>query len=178
MEKLSDQNSLMLSDLIDSETEFIPLLSSEDEEAMNVEEVPEVLPILPLRNTVLFPGIIIPITVGREKSIKLIREAYKKDKIIGTVAQRNPNINEPTGKDIYRVGTVVGVNANIFGAGFPRNFIPSFSWGGSEGLATFALNKAYEVASMVMKRRGIILEDCDMQILRNIFEHTDKYRHF
>jgi UDP-N-acetylglucosamine diphosphorylase/glucosamine-1-phosphate N-acetyltransferase len=79
---------------------------------------------------------------------------------------------------MFNTGTVVGVNANIFGAGFPRNFIPSFSWGGSEGLATFALNKAYEVASMVMKRRGIVLEECDMQILRNIFEYTDKYRHF
>jgi ATP-dependent Lon protease len=71
--------------------------------------VPDILPILPLRNTVLFPGIIIPITVGREKSIKLIREAYKKDKIIGTVAQRNPNVNEPTGKDIYKVGTVAQI---------------------------------------------------------------------
>ena len=79
---------------------------------------------------------------------------------------------------MFNTGTVVGVNANIFGAGFPRNFIPSFSWGGTEGLSTFALTKAYEVASMVMKRRGLVLADCDMQILRYIFEHTDKYRHF
>ena len=79
---------------------------------------------------------------------------------------------------MFNTGTVVGVNTNIFGAGFPRNFIPSFSWGGTEGLSTFALTKAYEVASMVMKRRGLVLEDCDMQILRTIFENTDKYRHF
>ena len=78
-----EHGSLMFSDLIDSETEFIPLLSSEDEEAMNTEEVPDVLPILPLRNTVLFPGVVIPITVGRDKSIKLIREYYKGTRIIG-----------------------------------------------------------------------------------------------
>ena len=100
---------LFLSNSVNDETEFIPILSEEDEESGENLKVPDILPILPLRNTVLFPGIIIPITVGREKSIKLIREAYKKDKIIGTVAQRNPNINEPTGKDIYKVGTVAQI---------------------------------------------------------------------
>jgi ATP-dependent Lon protease len=101
-------SDLFLSNSVNDETEFIPILTEEDENSEGVD-VPDILPILPLRNTVLFPGIIIPITVGREKSIKLIREAYKKDKIIGTVAQRNPNINEPTGKDIYRVGTVAQI---------------------------------------------------------------------
>ena len=102
-------SDLFLSNSVNDETEFIPILSEEDEESGENLKVPDILPILPLRNTVLFPGIIIPITVGREKSIKLIREAYKKDKIIGTVAQRNPNINEPTGKDIYKVGTVAQI---------------------------------------------------------------------
>ncbi len=96
----------MFSDLIDSETEFIPLLSSEDEEAMNMEEVPEILPVLPLRNTVLFPGVVIPITVGRDKSIKLIREFYKGTRIIGVVAQKDAAIEDPEFTDLHTVGTV------------------------------------------------------------------------
>lgn len=70
-------DGIKLTDLIENETEFIPLLSSEDEEQMNAEIVPDTLPILPLRNTVLFPGVVIPITVGRDKSIKLIKDYYK-----------------------------------------------------------------------------------------------------
>jgi ATP-dependent Lon protease len=101
-----EHNALMFSDLIDSETEFIPLLSSEDEEAMNTEEVPEILPVLPLRNTVLFPGVVIPITVGRDKSIKLIREYYKGTRIIGVVAQKDANIEDPEFADLHTVGTV------------------------------------------------------------------------
>ena len=65
------------SNMIDDDSEFIPLLSSEDEEQMNTEEIPNEVSILPLRNTVLFPGVVIPITVGRDKSIKLIKDAYK-----------------------------------------------------------------------------------------------------
>ena len=67
--------------LVDSETEFIPLISSEDEDRMNLEDVPEKLPILPLKNNVLFPGVVIPITLGRDKSIKLIQDAYKAIKL-------------------------------------------------------------------------------------------------
>jgi len=98
-----EHNALMFSDLIDSETEFIPLLSSEDEEAMNTEEVPEILPILPLRNTVLFPGVVFPITVGRDKSIKLIREFYKGNRIIGVVSQKDANIEDPEFTDLHAV---------------------------------------------------------------------------
>ena len=83
MNKPVRSNIIALSDVLDAETEFIPLLSSEDEELMNAEDVPEVLPILPLRNMVLFPGVVIPITVGRDKSITLIREHYKSSRIIG-----------------------------------------------------------------------------------------------
>ncbi len=97
---------MYLSDIIDPETEFIPLLSSEDEEAMNAEKVPEVLPILPLRNTVLFPGVVIPITVGRDKSIRLIKESYKGDRIIGAVAQKDPSIEDPDFSDLNLIGTV------------------------------------------------------------------------
>ncbi len=97
---------LALSDIMNPETEFFPLLSTEDEEQMNAEEVPSELPILPLRNTVLFPGVVIPITVGRDKSIKLIREAYKGDKIIGVVAQKDAVVEDPEPDDLHRIGTV------------------------------------------------------------------------
>lgn len=110
---MSKKNNIVISDIflsnsINDENEFIPIVNEDDEE-LNDLKVPDLLPILPLRNTVLFPGIVIPITVGRDKSIKLIREAYKNGKIIGTVAQRSANINDPTGKDIYKVGTVAQV---------------------------------------------------------------------
>ncbi len=101
-----EHDALIFSDIVDSETEFIPLLSSEDEEAMNTEDVPEVLPILPLRNTVLFPGVVIPITVGRDKSIKLIREFYKGNRIIGVLAQKDANVEDPEFDDLNKVGTV------------------------------------------------------------------------
>ena len=93
-------------EIIENETEFIPLLSAEDEEQMNAEEVPEVLPILPLRNTVLFPGVVIPITVGRDKSIKLIKEYYKGSRIIGALAQKDFEIEDPGIQDLNQIGTI------------------------------------------------------------------------
>ncbi len=95
-----------LTDLIENDSEFIPLLSTEDEEQMNAEEVPEILPILPLRNTVLFPGVVIPITVGRDKSIKLIKDYYKGDRIIGAVAQKDFETEDPAFKDLNEIGTI------------------------------------------------------------------------
>ena len=95
-----------LTELIENETEFIPLLSTEDEEQMNAEEVPETLPILPLRNTVLFPGVVIPITVGRDKSIRLIKDYYKGNRIIGAVAQKDVDIEDPSFKDLNEIGTI------------------------------------------------------------------------
>ncbi|MCF6171286.1 MAG: endopeptidase La [Bacteroidales bacterium] len=97
---------LGLADIVDQDTEFFPLLSSEDEEIMQAEEVPDELPILPLRNTVLFPGVVIPITVGRDKSIKLIREAYKSSKTIGVTAQKDAEVEDPTAGDLNKIGTV------------------------------------------------------------------------
>lgn len=97
---------IRLTDLIENETEFIPLLSSEDEEQMNAEIVPETLPILPLRNTVLFPGVVIPITVGRDKSIRLIKDFYKGDRIIGAVAQKDVEIEDPSFRDLNEIGTI------------------------------------------------------------------------
>jgi ATP-dependent Lon protease len=95
--------------LSDDEPDLIPLLSSEDEEQMNSENIPELLSILPLRNTVLFPGVVIPITVGRDKSIKLIKEAYKSDKIIGVVAQKDSSVEDPLVEDLHPVGTVAQI---------------------------------------------------------------------
>ncbi|WP_411274392.1 endopeptidase La [Daejeonella sp.] len=92
--------------LINEDTEFFPLMSQEDEEEMNNEETPDILSILPLRNTVLFPGVVIPITVGRDKSIKLIKDAYRSDRIIGVVSQRDVGIEDPTFDQLNEVGTV------------------------------------------------------------------------
>jgi ATP-dependent Lon protease len=91
---------------INEDSEFFPLMSSEDEAEMNNEEVPEFLPILPLRNTVLFPGVVIPITVGRDKSIKLIRDANKGSRLIGVVAQQDVSIEDPTFSQLHKVGTI------------------------------------------------------------------------
>ena len=98
-----------LSDVIETDTEFIPLISPEDEDRMNLEEVPDKLPILPLRNNVLFPGVVIPITLGRDKSIKLIQDAYKGNKIIGVVSQKDSNIEEPLYADLFKIGTVAQI---------------------------------------------------------------------
>ncbi len=98
-----------LSDVIETDTEFIPLISPEDEDRMNLEEVPDKLPILPLRNNVLFPGVVIPITLGRDKSIKLIQDAYKGNKIIGVVSQKDSNIEEPQYADLFKIGTVAQI---------------------------------------------------------------------
>lgn len=99
----------MLDDFLDGDSEFIPLLSQEDEEEMNNEELPVELPILPLRNMVLFPGVVIPITAGRDKSIKLIEAANKKGKSIGVVAQVNEDIEDPGIHDIHHQGTVARI---------------------------------------------------------------------
>ena len=94
---------------IDENAEFIPLLTTEDEEEIERERVPHVLPILPLRNTVLFPGVVVPISAGRDASIRLINEANETTKTIGVVAQTDENTEIPEGKDIYRLGTVARI---------------------------------------------------------------------
>ena len=93
----------------DSDAELIPLLTPEDEEEMNNEELPDSLPILPLRNMVLFPGVVIPITAGRDKSIKLINDANASGKNIGVVAQKNEEDEDPTKADINTIGTVARI---------------------------------------------------------------------
>src|SRR6476660_9839835 len=93
----------------DSEAELIPLLTPEDEEEMNNEELPDSLPILPLRNTVLFPGVVIPISAGRDKSIKLINDANADGKVIGVVSQLNEEDEDPTFNDVNKIGTVAQI---------------------------------------------------------------------
>jgi len=77
---------------------------------------------------------------------------------------------------MFNTGTVVGVGANVFGSGYPRNFVPSFAWGGASGLTTFQLSKFYEVAEAVMKRRGVELDDSEREMLHTIFDDTSAYR--
>jgi UDP-N-acetylglucosamine diphosphorylase/glucosamine-1-phosphate N-acetyltransferase len=79
---------------------------------------------------------------------------------------------------MFNTGTVVGVSANLFGSGFPRNFIPSFSRGGASGFTTYLIKKAFEVAEVVMQRRNIPFEETDRKILEHIFEETAKYRNY
>ncbi len=93
----------------DENSELIPLMTPEDEEEINNENLPETLPILPLRNTVLFPGVVIPITAGRDKSIKLINDANKGSKVIGVVSQKDESVEDPTAKDIHETGTVARI---------------------------------------------------------------------
>jgi len=102
LDNLSSQN-------IDEDAELIPLMTSEDEEEINREDLPDDLPILPLKNTVLFPGVVIPITAGRDKSIKLINDANNGNKIIGVVAQTNDDEEHPSYTDIHKVGVVARI---------------------------------------------------------------------
>jgi ATP-dependent Lon protease len=106
---LNDKRKIYISAAINEDTDFIPLISDEDEEIITKTNIPEVLPILPLRNTVLFPGVVIPISVGRNKSLKLIREIYKKNKILGTVAQKDASTDEPKYEELYKVGAIAQI---------------------------------------------------------------------
>lgn len=109
MKDLFDTGIFQLTQAIDGDSEFIPLITAEEEESMNKQDYPDNLPILPLRNNVLYPGVVIPITVGRDKSIKLIRDAGKSGKIIGVVSQRNQEEENPHFEDLHRVGTVAQI---------------------------------------------------------------------
>ena len=104
----SDINDFSL-DSVGSEAELIPLMTSEDEEALEKEELPEVVSLLPIKNTVLFPGVVIPITVGRDKSIQLIKDANKSKNPIGVVAQKDKKVEDPALNDLYQMGTVAQI---------------------------------------------------------------------
>jgi ATP-dependent Lon protease len=106
MDNFLERDGFNFSGMIDAEAEYIPLLSPEEEEQMTAEELPEILPVLPLKNTVLFPGVVIPITVNRDKSIKLVKEIYKRNKIVGVVSQKDDNVEDPGFDDVNEIGTV------------------------------------------------------------------------
>jgi ATP-dependent Lon protease len=93
----------------DAPDEAIPLPTADEERAMNEEDVPETLSILTLRNTILFPGVVMPITVGRDTSLKLVKDAYGADRLVGVVAQRSAEVEEPGPDDLFRHGTVASI---------------------------------------------------------------------
>jgi ATP-dependent Lon protease len=101
-------NSLMVGDF-SGEGDLIQLITEEEDESLKSAPFPEDIPILPVRNTVLFPGVVIPITVGRQRSIRLVKKAQKANKLIGVCAQINPNNDDPSWEDIYHVGTVAKI---------------------------------------------------------------------
>ncbi len=107
------ENPELFLEMLNDEAELIPLLSPEDEKKLQEEKVPDELPILTLRNNILLPGVVIPISVGRDQSIKLIEEANSSDKLVGVVAQTNALIETPTAKDIYEIGTVARIKRII-----------------------------------------------------------------
>src|SRR6056297_1080126 len=95
--------------MMDEDSEFIPIISDGDEEDLKNTEIPDILPVLPLRNTVLFPGVVLPITVGRKKSLQLIQDVYKGSKMLGTLAQKDYTVDDPQIEDLFPVGTVAEV---------------------------------------------------------------------
>jgi ATP-dependent Lon protease len=112
MEDNYNRNSkgrLLISGLTEEQGEFIPIIADGDEDELKSVEMPEILPILPLRNTVLFPGVVMPITVGRQKSLKLVKDAYAGNRLIGTVAQKDGQIEEPQSDDLYQTGTMAEI---------------------------------------------------------------------
>ena len=107
MNKLLD--NLSLQEEIDENAEFIPLLNKQDERIMNEQEIPEEISILPIRNTVLFPGVVIPITAGRDKSIKLLHDVYDNNRLLGVISQKDVEIKDPVIDDLNSVGTMARV---------------------------------------------------------------------
>ena len=100
---------LDLQDIIEDDVEIIPVLSIDEDEEFNKDEMPTSLPILPLRNNVLFPGVVIPISVGRERSLKAIKKAYRDQKFIGVIAQKDVEIEDPEMEDLYKIGTLARI---------------------------------------------------------------------
>ncbi|MGD9931250.1 MAG: endopeptidase La [Mangrovibacterium sp.] len=100
---------MIFTGVMDDESELIPIITEGEDVELKDFEAPEILPILPLRNTVLFPGVVIPITVGRAKSLKLIQEVFRSDKLLGTVTQIDGAIDDPEQKDLYKIGTVAKI---------------------------------------------------------------------
>ena len=106
--KIENFDSLVISNM-DENAEIIPLFPEEDEQEVSQQTIPQILPILPLRNTVLFPGVVAPINIGRDASLQLMNDANDTDKTIGIVAQLNEDTENPTSNDLYKLGTVARI---------------------------------------------------------------------
>lgn len=101
--------NILLEDIADDSAEFLPILGDEKELLDDNQHIPDTLPILPLRNTVLFPGVIIPVNIGRSKSLQLIKYAYKQSTLIGVIAQKDTNTENPGMEDLFKIGTVASI---------------------------------------------------------------------
>src|SRR5512133_1774125 len=99
-------NNIMFPEIRDGEGDIIPIIADGDDGELEDVDVPENIPILSLRNTVLFPGVVLPISIGRPKSIQLIKDAYRNNKIVGTVAQKDPETDNPQFADLHNIGTI------------------------------------------------------------------------
>ena len=97
---------ILIPDILDGDGDIIPIIADGDDGELEDVDVPDFLPILSLRNTVLFPGVVLPISIGRPKSIQLIKDAYRSEKIVGTVAQKDPDQENPDFSDLHAIGTI------------------------------------------------------------------------
>ena len=107
--KEANKNKIIFSGLMNDNSDFLPIISDGNDEQVDSSDIPEILPILPLKNTVLFSGVIVPISVGRKKSLKLIKSVYKKDRLIGILTQKDAKLDEPKADDLYQVGTLAQI---------------------------------------------------------------------
>ena len=101
--------AVLLQNMGEDSADFLPIMGDEKELLNDNMQIPDTLPILPLRNTVLFPGVIIPISIGRDKSLKLIKDSYRQSALIGVVAQKDTNTENPDINDLYQIGTVASI---------------------------------------------------------------------
>jgi len=103
------KHKIIFSNIMDNNSDFLPIISDGNDGSLESSKIPEILPILPLKNTVLFSGVIVPISVGRKKSLKLIKSVYKKNKLIGIITQKDAKVNDPQKDDLYQVGTLAQI---------------------------------------------------------------------
>lgn len=101
--------NIFISSFIDNDNDIIPIIADGDDSELMSVDVPDILPILPLRNTVMFPGVVMPITVGRQKSLQLVQEVYRGNRLLGTIAQKDGSIDDPVQGDLYQLGTVAQI---------------------------------------------------------------------
>ncbi|MFW6371781.1 MAG: endopeptidase La, partial [Bacteroidota bacterium] len=107
--KKSGFKDIFFSGMMKEDSDYIPIIADGDDADLKMTEVPDVLPVLPLRNTVLFPGVVLPINVGRKKSLRLIQDVYKGSRLLGTVAQKDYTVDDPSKEELYAVGTVAEI---------------------------------------------------------------------